>query len=598
MLTKSSKGQGTVSDAREIGKDPDAFRTISEVADELALPQHVLRFWETRFHQIKPVKRAGGRRFYRPEDVDLLRGIRRLLYQDGFTIKGAQKILKDQGIRHVQDLGIEGDVAAIRSAAGDDASEGKSFGGLLGLLPLRRNKDKEEPQRQPPALDEPPLPFPDLNLEEDFDAADEAPDTEPPSRMRGTTQRVEERRYAQGVFEERIVEERHFEGGFSSPAEPAISQSRLSHHEDPPFFADDEPDDMDEADLPSQDRVDPSFAPEPTRETRRPEPVLQQRPSRGPAAHIATAPRPEYQDTLLPFMDGSQAGDEASESLEARIRRLKEQEQQAAASHIADHSGPPSEYVPQRHRAGSEGGARLSSPRLDEMEPDDLPSVVRGSAREDQDAYRVSAGTGAGDVRHSDSHPPSAPDTEGREQTERAHIPAPMPPEREGRYQEAAEPSYPPARHEHSARTASRAEPPPAPPRFGPFTEPVVEEFDLPPVDMRRTPNGRAVWEERANWEEEWPEPRSRAMHNIPEPRMERMPPPSPAPRMRYGIDPRDAEPAGSYAPHPARSDMRMPGQGVMPVLSRDDIHRLQAALYELSECQRLMESVLDDEKP
>jgi DNA-binding transcriptional MerR regulator len=86
-------------------KSPDAFRTISEVADMLDVPQHVLRFWESRFAQIKPVKRAGGRRFYRPEDVDLLRGIRALLYSDGFTIRGVQKVLKDRGLRHVAGIG-------------------------------------------------------------------------------------------------------------------------------------------------------------------------------------------------------------------------------------------------------------------------------------------------------------------------------------------------------------------------------------------------------------------------------------------------------------------------------------------------------------
>jgi len=76
-------------------KAAGAFRTISEVADELDVPQHVLRFWETRFAQIKPLKRAGGRRYYRPEDVNLLRRIRELLYQQGYTIKGVQKLLRD-----------------------------------------------------------------------------------------------------------------------------------------------------------------------------------------------------------------------------------------------------------------------------------------------------------------------------------------------------------------------------------------------------------------------------------------------------------------------------------------------------------------------
>ena len=85
-------------------KAPDAFRTISEVADDLDIPQHVLRFWETRFAQIKPMKRSGGRRYYRPDDVDLLKGIRRLLYGEGYTIRGVQRILKEHGIGSVQRL--------------------------------------------------------------------------------------------------------------------------------------------------------------------------------------------------------------------------------------------------------------------------------------------------------------------------------------------------------------------------------------------------------------------------------------------------------------------------------------------------------------
>jgi len=92
----SGEGQGMTD------KAPDAFRTISEVADDLDLPQHVLRFWETRFPQIKPLKRGGGRRYYRPDDVLLLRGIRHLLYGEGYTIKGVQRILKESGVRAVQ----------------------------------------------------------------------------------------------------------------------------------------------------------------------------------------------------------------------------------------------------------------------------------------------------------------------------------------------------------------------------------------------------------------------------------------------------------------------------------------------------------------
>jgi DNA-binding transcriptional MerR regulator len=106
-------------------KSPEAFRTISEVADMLDVPQHVLRFWETRFSQIRPIKRAGGRRFYRPEDVDLLRGIRLLLYFEGYTIRGAQKILREKGVRYTAALGREqaknGHAVALASAPEDIA---------------------------------------------------------------------------------------------------------------------------------------------------------------------------------------------------------------------------------------------------------------------------------------------------------------------------------------------------------------------------------------------------------------------------------------------------------------------------------------------
>lgn len=85
-------------------KAPEAFRTISEVADEIDVPQHVLRFWESRFSQIRPMKRGGGRRFYRPEDVDLLRGVRHLLYGEGYTIRGVQRILREEGPAFVQNV--------------------------------------------------------------------------------------------------------------------------------------------------------------------------------------------------------------------------------------------------------------------------------------------------------------------------------------------------------------------------------------------------------------------------------------------------------------------------------------------------------------
>lgn len=107
--------------ALAVEKSPEAFRTISEVAVDLDVPQHVLRFWETKFPHLKPLKRAGGRRYYRPEDLDLLRGIRSLLYKDGLTIKGAQKILREQGPRYVMELGR----------------------GAMSLVPSRRERERD-----------------------------------------------------------------------------------------------------------------------------------------------------------------------------------------------------------------------------------------------------------------------------------------------------------------------------------------------------------------------------------------------------------------------------------------------------------------------
>ena len=107
-------------------KAPDAFRTISEVAHDLEIPQHVLRFWETRFAQIRPMKRSGGRRYYRPDDIDLLKGIRRLLYGEGYTIRGVQRILKEHGIGSVQRLADNSAIAsfgAIEEAIGQSILE-------------------------------------------------------------------------------------------------------------------------------------------------------------------------------------------------------------------------------------------------------------------------------------------------------------------------------------------------------------------------------------------------------------------------------------------------------------------------------------------
>ena len=115
-----------------VEKGPDAFRTISEVAEDLDLPQHVLRFWETRFAQIKPLKRGGGRRYYRPQDIELLRGIRALLYGEGYTIRGVQRILREQGARFV--------IAASQ--------------GLIDAGEMMEESPEERPRRLMPADDE------------------------------------------------------------------------------------------------------------------------------------------------------------------------------------------------------------------------------------------------------------------------------------------------------------------------------------------------------------------------------------------------------------------------------------------------------------
>ena len=148
-------------------KAPDAFRTISEVADELDLPQHVLRFWESRFREIKPMKRGGGRRYYRPDDVDLLRGIRHLLYGEGYTIRGVQRILREQGSKFVEAVWQEGAPqpphgAADEHYAEDEVAAGplEAKRGLLGRLIGRDLADKEDdvPERQEPPLQSAPVP--------------------------------------------------------------------------------------------------------------------------------------------------------------------------------------------------------------------------------------------------------------------------------------------------------------------------------------------------------------------------------------------------------------------------------------------------------
>ena len=153
-----------------MSKAPDAFRTISEVAEWLETPAHVLRFWESKFSQVKPVKRAGGRRYYRPTDMLLLAGIKRLLHEDGMTIKGVQKILREHGIKHVSGMSPALDAETEDAAAREEpplvslatSEEVKPDTGTV--LPFQGKTEREEvptavaedaPAEEPQAASEP-----------------------------------------------------------------------------------------------------------------------------------------------------------------------------------------------------------------------------------------------------------------------------------------------------------------------------------------------------------------------------------------------------------------------------------------------------------
>lgn len=140
-------------------KAPEAFRTISEVADELEVPKHVLRFWEAKFAHLKPMKRGGGRRYYRPEDVQLLRGIRCLLYNDGYTIRGVQKILREHGPRFVMDYrrmaddDEQDDAMAAPREIPDIAAEAAQSGAAL-MRERGEGGAKPDPKKLGAVLDE------------------------------------------------------------------------------------------------------------------------------------------------------------------------------------------------------------------------------------------------------------------------------------------------------------------------------------------------------------------------------------------------------------------------------------------------------------
>ena len=167
-------------------KSPDAFRTISEVADWLGTPTHVLRFWESRFSQVKPVKRAGGRRYYRPKDMALLGGIKKLLHEDGMTIRGVQKLLRENGVAHVEEFS--------RSLSGDDAQGDAPIvlnadaQAIENVVPLNKLRDAvgipEVEEASVVATDDEPSVDPALEVieaqpEQDKTATEEPPKAEP-----------------------------------------------------------------------------------------------------------------------------------------------------------------------------------------------------------------------------------------------------------------------------------------------------------------------------------------------------------------------------------------------------------------------------------
>jgi DNA-binding transcriptional MerR regulator len=135
-------------------KAADAFRTISEVADDLEIPKHVLRFWEVKFAQIRPMKRGGGRRYYRPEDLELLKAIRLLLHRDGYTIKGVQKILREQGVEAVKArLGTAAAVDAVAAPVAVAAKDSVGAGSRVGARRRREGTREASAAGSPSAID-------------------------------------------------------------------------------------------------------------------------------------------------------------------------------------------------------------------------------------------------------------------------------------------------------------------------------------------------------------------------------------------------------------------------------------------------------------
>ncbi|MBE0452386.1 MerR family transcriptional regulator [Roseovarius autotrophicus] len=161
-----------------MAKSADAFRTISEVAEWLEVPAHVLRFWESKFTQVKPVKRAGGRRYYRPADMRLLAGIKQLLHDEGMTIKGVQKMLREEGVRHVSALapGWSDEDEAHQSNSGAQVlSFSRAGGPEASPITAPDAAPSEADAAVPPALDAAPDAGPGAGVRDEQDAAPDQP---------------------------------------------------------------------------------------------------------------------------------------------------------------------------------------------------------------------------------------------------------------------------------------------------------------------------------------------------------------------------------------------------------------------------------------
>ncbi len=640
-------------DARHLDKSPEAFRTISEVADELELPQHVLRFWETRFAHIRPVKRAGGRRYYRPDDVELLRGIRHLLYSEGYTIKGVQKILKDQGVRHVQGIGLDAgepvgelDPAPPRSmpAPAPVSEDGGGFGGLLGLIPRRRPRPEPvERSVAQPGFDEPPLPFPDFA---------------------NFTPRIED----EGAGARRSAPAAKAMPARSAPGPaPTAASGRLDRTE--PVFrpasptariADDDRD-LDPYGAHDGGRGYPAEPPAPRRA-----PPLQ-RPSRGPASRLPEPPAaPELEDPLLPFFDDDVA-EQISEPLDARIRRLKEHAPPPAPPQVAPLPGPPEEYIPARARKRPPAppepeprDARPADPRAraapwPQTDPDDLDEEEDGEdswarpmppRRADDRQGAPRAARESAPARYRDAEADAYDDAStygsaaargGRPDPDAYARGGPVPDEARrraeprGRSEFDREPLPPIAAPRAGGRDPLFDAPPPspvppvAPPRVGLLRGP-LEEYDpeddrgwqppprpdgrgsasaARPGEGRRGPGVTDWTAEDEDWSAEASGRRSDDWRDDPRDAAPARPSRGPASGRDPGEDylppePHRPGPPEQYLPPHLRSEPRLTGSPLppAPVLSRDDIARLQSTLYELSECRRLMGAVLPGDDP